>query len=91
MAPGWPLDSIQTDAIRKMITSTGKAYRSNTWIRLWPRNATTIWTSTMISRQATSGMWVREFSASVPLTLFTANQPMPAVTELIPAGRTFPQ
>ena len=74
-----------------MITSTGKAYRSNTWIRLWPRNATTIWTTTMISRQSTSGRWVREFSASVPLTLFTANQPIPPVTELIPAGRAFPQ
>ncbi len=75
----------------KMITSTGKAYRSNMWIRLWPRNATTIWTTTMISRQSTSGMWVRLFSARVPLTLFTANHPIPPVTELTPAGRALPQ
>ena len=34
---------------------------------------------------------MREFSASVPLTLFTANQPIPAVMELTPAGRTLPQ
>ena len=74
-----------------MITSTGKAYRSKTWIRLWPRNATASCTTTTISRQSTSGMWVSAFSASAPLTLFTANQPMPATTELIPAGRALPQ
>ena len=31
----------------------------------------------MISRQSTCGRWVSTFSASAPLTLFTANQPMP--------------
>ncbi len=31
------------------------------------------------------------FSANVPLTLFTANQPMPAVIEFSPAGSTLPQ
>ena len=36
-------------------------------------------------------MWVSVFSASAPLTLLTANQPMPATTELIPAGRMLPQ
>ncbi len=29
--------------------------------------------------------------ASPPLTLFTANQPIPAVSELSPAGRKFPR
>lgn len=85
------MDSITTDAMRKMITSTGKAYRSNRWIRLWPRVATMSWTTTTISRQSTSGRCVSEFSASVPLTLFTANQPIPATTALIPAGSAFPQ
>ena len=45
----------------------------------------------MISRQSTCGRWVSTFSASAPLTLFTANQPMPAVTEFSPAGSTLPQ
>ncbi len=33
------------------------------------------------------GMWVSEFSAKAPLTLLTANQPMPATSELRPAGQ----
>ena len=70
---------------------TGKAYRSKTCIRLWPKNATTTCTATMMSRHSTSGRWVSAFSANAPLTLFTANQPMPAVTEFIPAGRMLPQ
>jgi hypothetical protein len=36
-------------------------------------------------------MWVRTFSANAPLTLLTANQPMPAVTEFSPAGSALPQ
>ena len=36
-------------------------------------------------------MWVSAFSASAPLTLLTANQPMPATRALIPAGRALPQ
>src|SRR6478609_4888871 len=34
---------------------------------------------------------VRAASARPPLTLFTANQPMPAVSEFSPAGRKFPR
>ena len=45
----------------------------------------------MITRQSHLGRWVRVFSAKVPLTLFTANQPIPAVSEFSPAGSTFPQ
>jgi hypothetical protein len=33
---------------------------------------------------------VREFRASAPLTLLTANQPMPAMTALSPAGSALP-
>ena len=40
---------------------------------------------------ATTGMLVSELSASAPLTLLTANQPMPAMTALSPAGRTLPK
>ncbi len=36
-------------------------------------------------------MWVSAFSASAPLTLFTANQPIPATRALIPAGSMLPQ
>ena len=46
---------------------------------------------TTISRHSTSGMWVSALSASAPLTLFTANQPMPATRALIPAGMMLPQ
>ena len=45
----------------------------------------------MISRQSTCGRWVSTFSAKAPLTLFTANQPIPAVTEFSPAGSALPQ
>jgi hypothetical protein len=45
----------------------------------------------MINRQAGFGRWVRVFRANVPLTLLTANQPMPAVSAFSPAGSTFPQ
>ena len=59
--------------------------------RLWPKNAMAICSATMMIRQRILGRWVSVFSANVPLTLFTANQPMPAVIEFSPAGSTFPQ
>ena len=74
-----------------MTTRTGKAYRSKTWIRLYPRKATASCATTTISRHSTSGRWVSALSASAPLTLFTANQPMPATRALIPAGMMLPQ
>ena len=45
----------------------------------------------MISRQRGLGRCVSVFRANVPLTLFTANQPMPAVTAFSPAGNALPQ
>ena len=45
----------------------------------------------MMTRHSGLGRWVSVFSANVPLTLFTANQPMPAVIEFSPAGSTLPQ
>ena len=45
----------------------------------------------MMSRHSTLGRWVSTFSANAPLTLLTANQPMPAVTEFSPAGSALPQ
>ena len=45
----------------------------------------------MMSRHSTCGQWVSTFSAKAPLMLFTANQPIPAVTEFSPAGSTLPQ
>ena len=90
-APGCALASITTVVIRKMTASTGNAYRSNTCTILWPKNAITTCASTMITRQAGFGRWVSVLSANVPLTLLTANQPMPAVSAFSPAGSTFPQ
>src|SRR3954471_12770313 len=51
----------------------------------------TICASTTMTRHTPFGSEVRALSASVPLTLFTANQPMPAVTALSPAGRMLPR
>ena len=75
----------------KMTASSGNAYRSNACTRLYPKKATTTCTRTMITRHSGLGRWVRVFSANVPLTLFTANQPMPAVIEFSPAGSTLPR
>src|SRR5919199_3473420 len=47
--------------------------------------------ATTTTRQSHFGSDVSVLRASVPLMLFTANQPMPAVTALTPAGSTFPQ
>ena len=69
----------------------GNAYRSNACTRLCPKNAITICATTMMTRQSGLGRWVSVFRANVPLTLFTANQPMPAVIAFSPAGSTFPQ
>ena len=80
-----------TIATRKITASTGKANRSKTCTKLWPKKATTTWMPTTISRQTTPGRSVSELSASAPLTLLTANQPIPAITELITAGRALPQ
>ena len=85
------MDSTTTDAIRKMIVSTGNAYRSKYCTRLWPKNATTTCTSTTMTRQAGLASPVSVLSANVALTLFTANQPIPAVIEFSPAGSTLPQ
>ena len=90
-APGWDLARIQTVAITKITASTGKAYRSKTCTRLWPKKAIAIWSTTMMIRQRTLGQCSSVLRANVPLTLFTANQPMPAVMEFSPAGSTLPQ
>src|ERR1700746_2612578 len=45
----------------------------------------------MISRHSGLGQPSSAFSANAPLTLLTANQPMPATTELIPAGKILPR
>ncbi len=90
-APGLDLAKIQHTAITKMMARIGNAYRSNACTRLCPKNAITSWISTMITRQSHLGRWVSVFSANVPLTLFTANQPIPAVIEFSPAGSAFPQ
>ena len=80
-----------TPAIRKTTASTGNAYRSNAWTRLCPKNATTTWTATMMSRHTVVLHLVSELSANVPLTELTANQPMPPVIDMIPAGRMLPR
>jgi hypothetical protein len=43
-----------------------------------------------MSRQTHDGSLVSELSASAPLTLLTANQPMPAMTAFSPAGSALP-
>ncbi len=78
-------------AIRKMTVRTGKAYRSNTCTRLCPKKATATCSTTMMTRQAAFGRCVSALRANAPLTLFTANQPTPAVTAFSPAGSTLPQ
>ena len=45
----------------------------------------------MMTRQAAFGRCVSALRANAPLTLFTANQPTPAVTAFSPAGSTLPQ
>ena len=90
-APGWDLARIQTVAITKITASTGKAYRSKICTRLWPKKAIEICSATMMIRQRILGQPSSVLRANVPLTLFTANQPMPAVTEFSPAGRMLPQ
>ncbi len=45
----------------------------------------------MMTRQSLSDQWVRLLSANAPLTLLTANQPMPATAALSPAGRMLPR
>src|SRR3954469_14529900 len=47
--------------------------------------------ATMITRQSHLGSEVSALRARVPLMLLTANQPMPAVTALRPAGGVLPQ
>src|SRR6202000_729350 len=89
--PGWALDSTTTEAIRKMMVRIGNAYRSKYCTRWWPKTATTTCTSTTMTRQAGLARWVSVLSANVALTLFTANQPIPAVIEFSPAGTTWPQ
>ena len=85
------MDSTTTEAIRKMIVSTGKAYRSKTCTRLWPKNAIATWTITTMTRHAGLASPVSVLSAKVALTLLTANQPIPAVMAFRPAGSTLPQ
>src|SRR6202000_1900355 len=89
--PGWALDSTTTEAIRKMMVRIGNAYRSKYCTRLWPKNATTTCTSTTMTRQAGLARGVSVLSANVALTLFTANQPIPAGIALSPAGSPLAQ
>ena len=85
------MDKITTEAMRKTTTRNGNAQRSNMCTRLWPKNATAICSTTMMSRQSFEFQPSSAFSANAPLTLLTANQPMPATTELMPAGRMLPR
>jgi len=75
----------------KTTTRNGNDQRSNACTRLWPKNATATCTSTMIKRQIFVFQPSSAFSANAPLTLLTANQPMPATTALMPAGRMLPR
>src|SRR5258708_24035933 len=90
-APGCALDTITTDAMRKTTTRNGNAHRSNMCTKLCPKNATAIWSTTMISRQSFVFQPSSALSAKAPLTLLTANQPMPATTALMPAGSMLPR
>jgi len=78
-------------AITKITARAGNAYRSKACTKLCPKNAMAICAATMMIRHRAFGMWVRVFRAKAPLTLLTANQPIPAVIEFSPAGRMFPQ
>ena len=60
--------------------------RSKACTRLWPKNANTVWISTMIISASSGPMWNRVESANAPLTLLVANQPTPAVTDISTAG-----
>ena len=90
-APGCALDTITTEAMANTTTRNGNATRSNMCTRLWPKKATATCSSTMISRQIFAFQPSSAFSANAPLTLLTANQPMPATTALRPAGRMLPR
>ncbi len=75
----------------KTTTRNGKTTRSKACRKLWPRKAIAIWATTTISRDSSLGMWVSWLRAKVPLTLLTANQPMPAMIALRPAGSALPK
>ena len=91
-APGCALVSTTTQATTKMIASTGNAYRSKACTRLCPKKAITSCAATTMTRHRPFGQrWYSACSASAPLTLLTANQPMPATSALMPAGRMLPQ
>ncbi len=86
--PGCDLDSAQTQAMTKMTVRIGNANRSNTCTRLCPKNAMSSCAATTITRQSVVDRLVNSTCrASAPLTLLTANQPIPATSELMPAGR----
>ena len=82
---------ITTEAIAKTTTRNGNDQRSKTCTRLWPKNATAICSTTMISRHSALGQRSSALSANAPLTLLTANQPTPATSELTPAGKMLPR
>src|SRR5215469_7744690 len=90
-APRCALDKITTEAIAKTITKNGNDQRSKMCTKLWPKKATAICSTTMITRQSALLQPSSALSAKAPLTLFTANQPTPATSELIPAGRMLPR
>ncbi len=92
MAPGCALLRATTHAMTNTTVSTGNAYRSKACTRLWPKNAITICAMTTMTRHSAFGIPLNSaLSANAPLTLFTANQPIPATSELMPAGRMLPR
>src|SRR5919204_6086160 len=87
---------MKTQAAANTIPRSGRAQRSNTWIRLCPSVATATWATT-ITRNASQNGTVTftssaiAWSANAPLTLLTMNQPKAPVNALSPAGRMLPR
>ncbi len=77
--------------ITKMTVSSGAAYFSNAWIRLCPKNANASMQATTMTRLTYPFSPVSAASANAPDTEFTANQPTPATSQLMPAGRMLPR
>jgi len=88
---GWLSASRITETTVKTTASSGNASFSKVCTRLCPKKAIAICTIVISSRQGTSAQPVSAERASVPLTEFTANQPTPATSALIPAGRMLPK
>src|SRR5438093_10234201 len=95
-APKFALVKMKIVASAKTTPSRGRAQRSKTWMKLWPKVAIATCATTMMKKVTAKGRstFTRRnsaCSANAPLTLLTMNQPMVPVKAFRPAGRMLPR